>query len=112
MKIRKINDIPTQWHNVEPFIQALKEIGEKRDQQKSKYASTQNWAKGSTHSFGLIGELVLTLETGIPFDSVLRTSGDPGYDIHHNNITYDAKTVTHPSPDIKEMPDRVKRSMR
>ena len=112
MRIRRINDIPTIWHNIEPFIPALKMIGAKRDEQKRKYASTQNWAKGSTHSLGLVGELILTLETGISFDSVLRTSGDPGYDIDYANITYDAKTVTHPSPDIKEMPDRVKRSMR
>jgi hypothetical protein len=112
MKIRRLEDIPTKRHDISKYMPALREIAAQRDRQKKGYASTLNLSDESPHLLGGIGEITLTLETGIPPNLALLISGDPGFDITENDVTYDAKAVTHQSPDLKEMLNRDKSANR
>jgi hypothetical protein len=103
-----------RWWNITAYLPILEQLAQLRDEQKGGYSSTKNWTRGgSTHFTGLCAEFAVFLETGLAIDTVLKATGDPGFDFAHAGLTYDAKGATYwQSPDLKEFPNRAKHADR
>lgn len=96
----------SRWWDLAPFWSELKEIGDRRDQQKAQYASTCNWSTYSTHFLGLLGEKIVSLETGLLMDLALRAAGDGGRDFRYNGKLYEIKATQYfNDPHLKQKPD-------
>jgi len=94
------------WWYIDKFKPAIALVGAERDSQKLNYESTKNWSNGSTHTLGLYGELVFSLETGLKMDLTLRKAGDGGRDFVYDGKTYAVKTTQYwQDPHLKEYPN-------
>lgn len=90
------------WLPYSDVLPALTAVAEARERQKQNYASSRQWASGSTHLIGIIGEWRYGLAIGEPPDLRLLASGDDGSDFHG----VDVKCSTYlPNPDLKVNPE-------
>jgi len=96
------------WVELSEYWDAIYCMALARHTQKRKFRSSNLWtAKENTHFYGLCGEVVVALETGLKVDRSLRINGDPGYDFVVNGCTFDVKTSTFwHSPDLKEFTNK------
>lgn len=94
------------WWNLERFWGKLEKLAQQRDKQKSRYHSTKNWSKHSTHFLGMIAEMTFSLETGVMLDKMLRAEGDSGFDFIHDDKEYDIKGTQYwEAPHLKQYPN-------
>ena len=63
------------------------------------------WKKEESTFVGLMGELVVALETGLPLTTALISEGDSGWDFVYLGRTVDIKTATYDPPHLKEYLD-------
>ena len=89
------------WFSYEDDLPLLTKVAEARERQKASYASSRQWADGSTHLIGIIGEWRYGLAIGQPPDLQLLANGDNGSDFGG----VDVKCSTYlPNPDLKVRP--------
>ena len=92
---------PNGWWDLSPAWDMIYEIGQRRHVQKDEFKSTRAWHIKS-HIIGIVGEFVVSLESGKEFDSELRLFGDGGRDFEINNEKADIKCATFiKDPDLK-----------
>lgn len=91
-----------EWLSYAGELPALTEVAAARERQKASYASSRQWASGSTHLIGIIGEWRYGIVIGEPPDLRLLAAGDNGSDFHG----VDVKCSTYlPNPDLKVNPE-------
>lgn len=89
------------WWDLTPAWDMIYDIGERRHIQKDAFRSTKAWNLQS-HIIGIVGEFVVSLESGKDFDSELKLLGDGGKDFDFGGVTVDVKCSTFvPDPDLK-----------
>ena len=92
---------PNGWWDLSTCWDVICSIGEQRHQQKDSFKSTRAW-NNKSHIIGVLGEFVISLESGIEFDTELKINGDNGSDFKINNKTIDIKCATFfKDPDLK-----------
>ena len=93
------------WWDLSPVWNTIYSIGEQRHQQKDSFKSTRAWNLKS-HVIGIVGEFVVSLESGKPFDAELRLFGDGGRDFQFGEVKVDIKCATFiKDPDLKHPSD-------
>lgn len=85
----------------------MKAFAQRINEQKRGFKTTRNWtAWEKSHFYGLCGEAVLSIKTGLPMNMDLDVQGDRGYDFLIGACKVDVKASTYlRSPDLKVDPD-------
>lgn len=90
------------WIDVAPVLDRATAIGRIVDGQKDSLPGTRNWANGSTHGLGFLGEYVFGARVGVRPNLDVLVGGDGGRDFPE----VDVKLATYlPDPDLKVHPD-------
>jgi hypothetical protein len=91
------------WWDLVPVWDEIYTLGNTIDIQKKDYRSNSGYRPNNdSHIIGFVGEYVIELETGVPFNREIRVGGDGGSDFKFGDKEVDVKCSTFvPDPDLK-----------